>query len=40
MGNMQKGMLGAGVGVVNLAILLLIWRWWLQRQPATPTVVT
>ena len=40
MGNVQKGLLGAGVGLVNLAILLLIWRWWLKRQPSTPTVVT
>ena len=40
MGNVQKGPLGAGVGLVNLAILLLIWRWWLKRQPSTPTVVT
>jgi hypothetical protein len=35
MGNMQKGLIGAALGLANLAILLLIWRWWLRRIEAT-----
>jgi len=31
MTNMQKGLIGAAIGVGNLAILLLIWRWWSRR---------
>ncbi len=41
MGNVQKGLLGAAIGLTSLLmILILVWRWWLKRQPATPTVVT
>ena len=38
MTNMQKGLIGAAIGVGNLAILLLIWRWWSRRTAPGPSV--
>ena len=31
MSNVQKVLIGAAIGVGNLAVLLLIWRWWSRR---------
>jgi hypothetical protein len=31
MSNVPKVLIGAAIGVVNLVILLLIWRWWSRR---------
>jgi hypothetical protein len=31
MSNMQKVLVSVAIGLGNLAILLLIWRWWLRR---------
>jgi hypothetical protein len=33
--SMQKGLIGAAVGLANLAILLMVWRWWLRRTAST-----
>ena len=39
MSNMQKGLIGAAVGLSNLAMLLLIWRWWLRRTELSSSSV-
>ena len=39
MTNMQKGVIGAAIGLSSLAILLLVWRWWLRRKESSSSSV-
>jgi len=37
--SLQKGLIGAAIGLANLAILLVVWRWWLRRTELSSSSV-